>query len=37
MIAICKNCGGEVATNIERAKVDYCYRSNCAYGEREGE
>ena len=32
MIAICENCGGEVSTNVENAKVDYCYRSNCAYG-----
>jgi hypothetical protein len=31
MIAICKNCGGEVSTSIENARVDYCYRANCAY------
>lgn len=35
MTAICENCGGQVATKIEGAKVDYCYRPNCAYGEEE--
>jgi hypothetical protein len=35
MTAICENCGGQVATKIEGAKVDYCYRSNCAYGGEE--
>ena len=35
MIALCENCGGEVSTQIEGAKVAYCYRSICAYGEGE--
>ena len=33
MIAVCENCGGLVSTTIEGARVDYCYRPNCAYGE----
>ena len=33
MIAVCENCGGAVAIKVEGTKVDYCYRSNCAYGE----
>ena len=35
MSAICENCGGQVDTKIEGVKVDYCYRSMCAYGEGE--
>jgi hypothetical protein len=33
MIAVCENCGGQVSTQIEGAKVDYCWRPNCAYGD----
>jgi hypothetical protein len=35
MIAICQNCGREVSTKIEGAKVSNCYRPACAYGEGE--
>lgn len=35
MHVICENCGGIVPTKIEGAKVDYCYRPMCAYGEEE--
>lgn len=33
MSTVCENCGGQVTTKIEGARVDYCYRLNCAYGE----
>jgi hypothetical protein len=35
MTVTCQNCGGEVSTKLEGAKVAYCYRPNCAYGEGE--